>query len=136
MNPVSEHLRKLTALPLAAPLAGPSLGREQSRTRATFGLKTDTIRDKPLTDGIPGGGALFERAVTSTFSLLVDMRMQSYEQARADAEMVVACTQTGGIITCRSTNRLSQVYTRLSDKASAKKYTDLTREAPPPVRGE
>lgn len=66
----------------------------------------------------------------------LDIRMQNYEQARADGERAAACAQTGGIIDLQIYSLLSQVYTRLGDKALAKKYTDLTRETPPPVRGE
>jgi len=66
----------------------------------------------------------------------LDMRMHNYEQARVDGEKAAACTQDGGIIDLQIYSLLSQVYTRLGDKASAKKYTDLTRETPPPVRGE
>ena len=66
----------------------------------------------------------------------LDMRMQNYEQARADGERAAACTETGGIIDLQIYSLLSQVYTRLGDQALAKKYTDLTRETPPPVRGE
>ena len=66
----------------------------------------------------------------------LDMRMHNYEQARADSEKAAACTDDGGIIDLQIYSLLSQVYTRLGDKASAKKYADLTRETPPPVRGE
>jgi tetratricopeptide (TPR) repeat protein len=66
----------------------------------------------------------------------LDMRMHNYEQARADGEKAVACTEQGGIIDLQIYSLLSQVYTRLGDKALSKKYTDLTRETPPPVRGE
>jgi tetratricopeptide (TPR) repeat protein len=66
----------------------------------------------------------------------LDMRMQNYKLARADAEKAAACTQTGGIIDLQIYSLLSQVYTRLGQKELAKKYTDLTRETPPPVRGE
>jgi tetratricopeptide (TPR) repeat protein len=66
----------------------------------------------------------------------LDMRKQNYEQARADGERAAACTQTGGIIDLQIYGLLSQVYTRLGDKALAKKYTDLTRETPAPVHGE
>ena len=66
----------------------------------------------------------------------LDMRMQNYEQARADAEKAAACTQEGGIIDLQIYSLLSQVYARLGDAALAKKYMDLTRETPPPVRGE
>jgi tetratricopeptide (TPR) repeat protein len=66
----------------------------------------------------------------------LDMRMQNYQQARADAEKAAACTQQGGVIDLQIYSLLSQVYARLGDTALAKKYTDLTRETPPPVRGE
>jgi tetratricopeptide (TPR) repeat protein len=66
----------------------------------------------------------------------LDMRMQNYQQARADAEKAAACTQQGGVIDLQIYSLLSQVYARLGDTALAKKYADLTRETPPPVRGE
>ena len=66
----------------------------------------------------------------------LDMRMHNYEEARADGEKAAACTEQGGIIDLQIYSLLSQVYARLGDKALAKKYTDLTRETPPPVRGE
>jgi tetratricopeptide (TPR) repeat protein len=66
----------------------------------------------------------------------LDMRMQNFQQARADAEKAAACTQQGGIIDLQIYSLLSQVYARLGDTALAKKYTDLTRETPPPIRGE
>lgn len=66
----------------------------------------------------------------------LDMRMHNYEQARVDGEKAAACTEDGGIIDLQIYSLLSQVYTRLGDKASAKKYADLTRETAPPVRGE
>jgi tetratricopeptide (TPR) repeat protein len=66
----------------------------------------------------------------------LDMRMQSYEQARSDAEKAAACAQQGGVIDLQIYSLLSQVYARLGETALAKKYMDLTRETPPPVRGE
>jgi tetratricopeptide (TPR) repeat protein len=75
------------------------------------------------------GAVWYERAK-------LDMRMQNYPQARADAEKAAACTQRGGIIDLQIYSLLSQVYARLGETALAKKYTDLTRETPPPVRGE
>ena len=66
----------------------------------------------------------------------LDLRTRNYEQARADGEKAASCTQDGGIIDLQLYSLLSQVYTRLGDKVSAKKYSDLTRETPPPVRGE
>jgi tetratricopeptide (TPR) repeat protein len=66
----------------------------------------------------------------------LNLRMQDYQQARTDAEKAAACTQEGGIIDLQIYSLLSQVYARLGDAALAKKYMDLTRETPPPVRGE
>lgn len=66
----------------------------------------------------------------------LDMRTQNYQQARADAEKAAACTEQGGIIDLQIYSLLSQVYARLGDTTLAKKYMDLTRETPPPVRGE
>ena len=66
----------------------------------------------------------------------LDVRMHNYEQARADGEKAAASSQDGGIIDLQIYALLSQVYTRLGDKASAKRYAALTRETPPPVRGE
>lgn len=66
----------------------------------------------------------------------VELRMQNYQQARADAERAAACSQHAGIIDLQIYNLLSQVYARLGDTALAKKYMDLTRATPPPVRGE
>ncbi len=66
----------------------------------------------------------------------LNMRMQNYEQARSDAEKAAACQQQGGIIDLQIYSLLSQVYARLGETALAKKYMDLTRETPPPVRGE
>lgn len=74
-------------------------------------------------------GVWYERA-------RLDIRMHNYEQARMDGEKAAACTEEGGIIDLQIYSLLSQAYTRLGDKASAKKYADLTRETPPPVRGE
>jgi tetratricopeptide (TPR) repeat protein len=66
----------------------------------------------------------------------LDMRMQNYQQARSDAERAAACTQQGGVIDLQMYSLLGQVYARLGDTTLAKKYMDLTRETPPPVRGE
>jgi tetratricopeptide (TPR) repeat protein len=66
----------------------------------------------------------------------LDLRMQDYQQARTDAEKAAACKQQGGIIDLQIYSLLSQVYARLGETALAKKYIDLTRETPPPVRGE
>jgi tetratricopeptide (TPR) repeat protein len=66
----------------------------------------------------------------------LEMRMHNYRQAQADAEKAAACTQQGGIIDLQIYSLLSQVYARLGNTALAKKYMDLTRETPPPVRNE
>ena len=66
----------------------------------------------------------------------LNMRMQKYQQARTDAERAAACQQQGGVIDLQIYSLLSQVYARLGETALAKKYMDLTRETPPPVRGE
>jgi tetratricopeptide (TPR) repeat protein len=66
----------------------------------------------------------------------LDLRMQNYQQARADAEKAAACTQQGGILDLQIYSLLSQVYARVGDAALARKYADLTRATPPPVRGE
>jgi tetratricopeptide (TPR) repeat protein len=66
----------------------------------------------------------------------LEMRMQAYPQARADAEKAAACSQQRGIIDLQIYSLLSQVYARLGDTALAQKYADLTRKTPPPVRGE
>jgi tetratricopeptide (TPR) repeat protein len=66
----------------------------------------------------------------------LDMRMQNYQLARADAEKAAACTEQGGIIDLQIYSLLSQVYARLGERELAKKYMELTRETPPPVRAE
>ncbi|MBV9572983.1 MAG: tetratricopeptide repeat protein, partial [Acidobacteriales bacterium] len=66
----------------------------------------------------------------------LDMRLQNYQQARADGEKAATCIENGGIIDLQVYSLLSQVYTRLGEPALAKKYTDLTRATLPPVRGE
>jgi tetratricopeptide (TPR) repeat protein len=66
----------------------------------------------------------------------LEMRMHNYQQAQDDAEKAAACTQQGGIIDLQIYSLLSQVYARLGNTALARKYMDLTRETPPPVRSE
>jgi tetratricopeptide (TPR) repeat protein len=66
----------------------------------------------------------------------LNLRIQDYQQARTDAEKAAACKQQGGIIDLQIYSLLSQVYARLGETGLAKKYMDLTRETPPPVRGE
>jgi hypothetical protein len=62
--------------------------------------------------------------------------MQNYQQARSDAENAAACTQKGGIIDLQIYTLLTQVYERLGNADLARKYAELTRKTPPPVRGE
>ncbi len=93
---------------------------------------------------LSGSKRHLDRAVESTPEIRavwyerarVDLRMQNYEQARSDAERAAACTQTGGIIDLQLYSLLTQVYTRLGNTELAKKYADLTRDTPAPVRGE
>ena len=66
----------------------------------------------------------------------LDLRMQNYQQARLDGEKAAACVQQGGIIDLQIYTLLTQVYERLGDADLAKKYAELTRKTPPPVRGE
>jgi len=66
----------------------------------------------------------------------LNLRMHNYQQARTDAEKAAACKQQGGILDLQIYSLLSQVYARLGETALARKYMDLTRETPPPVRGE
>jgi predicted Zn-dependent protease len=66
----------------------------------------------------------------------LDLRMQNYQQARSDAENAAACTQKGGIIDLQIYTLLTQVYERLGNADLARKYAELTRKTPPPVRGE
>ena len=66
----------------------------------------------------------------------LEVRTQNFEQARTDAEKAAACTEQGGILDLQIYSLLSQIYARLGDTALAKKYMDLTRETPPPVRTE
>lgn len=93
---------------------------------------------------LSGSKRHLDRAVESTPEIgtvwyeraRLDLRMQNYEQARLDAEKAAACTQTGGIIDLQIYSLLTQVYTRLGNAELAKKYADLTRDTPAPVRGE
>src|SRR5256885_2496047 len=66
----------------------------------------------------------------------LDLRMQNYQQARLDGEKAAACVQQGGIIDLQIYTLLTQVYERLGNADLAKKYAELTRTTPPPVRGE
>ena len=66
----------------------------------------------------------------------LNLRMHNYQQARTDAEKAAACKQQGGILDLQIYSLLSQVYARLGETALARKYMRLTRETPPPVRGE
>jgi tetratricopeptide (TPR) repeat protein len=66
----------------------------------------------------------------------LDLRMQNYQQASLDGEKAAACVQQGGIIDLQIYTLLTQVYERLGNADLAKKYAELTRKTPPPVRGE
>jgi tetratricopeptide (TPR) repeat protein len=66
----------------------------------------------------------------------LDLRMQNYQQASLDGEKAAVCVQQGGIIDLQIYTLLTQVYERLGNADLAKKYAELTRKTPPPVRGE
>ena len=66
----------------------------------------------------------------------LNLRIKNYQQARTDAEKAAACQQQGGIIDLQIYSLLGQVYARLGETGLARKYMDLTRDTPPPVRSE
>lgn len=67
----------------------------------------------------------------------LDLRMKNYQQARTDAEKAADTEDPGHvIIDLQIYSLLEQVYARLGETELAKKYAQLTRSTPPPVRGE
>ena len=67
----------------------------------------------------------------------VNLRMKNYQQARADAEKAATIEDPAHvIIDLQLYSLLEQIYARLGETELAKKYADLTRATPPPVRGE
>jgi tetratricopeptide (TPR) repeat protein len=102
-------------------------GRFLAKRNDLSGSKRHLDRAVELTPQV--GAVWYERAK-------LNMQMQNYQQARLDAEKAATCAERGGVIDLQIYSLLSQVYARLGETALAKKYMDLTRETPPPVRGE
>jgi len=80
---------------------------------------------------VPGVRAVwYERAK-------LNLRMKNYQQARTDAEKAAATEDPAHVILdLQIYSLLAQVYSRLGEAGLAKKYIELTRETPPPVRKE
>ena len=67
----------------------------------------------------------------------LNLRMKNYSQARTDAEKAASIEDPAHvIIDLQLYSLLEQIYARLGETELARKYADLTRETPPPVRGE
>jgi len=73
-------------------------------------------------------GVWYERAK-------LNLRLKNYQQARTDAEKAASLEDSAdGILDLQIYNLLEQVYSRLGETALARKYAELSRETPPPVR--
>jgi len=67
----------------------------------------------------------------------LNLRMKNYQQARTDAEKAAATEDPAHVILdLQIYGLLAQIYSRLGETDLAKKYIELTRETPPPVRKE
>jgi tetratricopeptide (TPR) repeat protein len=67
----------------------------------------------------------------------LNLRMKNYPQARTDAEKAANLEDPAQvIIDLQLYSLLEQIYGRLGQTELAKKYAALTRDTPPPVRGE
>jgi Tfp pilus assembly protein PilF len=67
----------------------------------------------------------------------LNLRTKNYQQARTDAEKAAATDDPAHVILdLQIYSLLAQVYSRMGETDLAKKYADLTRETPPPVRKE
>lgn|SRR5487761_1366293 len=67
----------------------------------------------------------------------LDLRLHKYRQARSDGEKAASLTdQTGGIIDLQIYVLLERIYQRTGETALARKYAQLSRDTPPPVRKE
>jgi len=67
----------------------------------------------------------------------LNLRMKNYQQARTDAEKAASIADSAQvIIELQIYSLLEQIYARLGETELAKKYAELTRDTPPPVRGE
>lgn len=67
----------------------------------------------------------------------LDVLMRDFRTARQDAEKAASIADPGGlIIDLQIYTLLEQIYRRLGETELAKKYAELARATPPPVRGE
>ena len=67
----------------------------------------------------------------------LNLRMRNYQQARTDAEKAEATEDPAHVILdLQIYSLLGQVYARLGETGLARKYAELTRDTPPPVRKE
>jgi tetratricopeptide (TPR) repeat protein len=67
----------------------------------------------------------------------LNLRMKNYQQARSDAEKAAGTDDPAHVILdLQVYSLLGQIYARLGDTEMAKKYAQLTRDTPPPVRKE
>jgi tetratricopeptide (TPR) repeat protein len=67
----------------------------------------------------------------------LNLRMKNYSQARTDAEKAASLEDPAHvIIELQIYSLLEQIYARLGEADLARKYAELTRETPPPIRGE
>ncbi len=67
----------------------------------------------------------------------LNLRMNNYHQARSDAERAGAIVDPAHVILdLQIYSLLAQIYSRLGESDLAKKYIELTRDTPPPVRKE
>lgn len=67
----------------------------------------------------------------------LNLRMKNYQQARIDGERAAATEDPAHVILdLQIYSLLAQIYSRLGESDLAKKYVELTRDTPPPVRKE
>jgi tetratricopeptide (TPR) repeat protein len=67
----------------------------------------------------------------------LNLRIKNYQQARTDAEKAATIDDPAHVILdLQIYGLLAQIYSRLGETDLAKKYIELTRETPPPVRKE
>jgi len=67
----------------------------------------------------------------------LNLRMKNYQQARTDGEKAAVTEDPAHVILdLQIYSLLAQVYSRLGETDLARKYVELTRETPPPVRKE
>jgi len=67
----------------------------------------------------------------------LNLRMKNYQQARTDAEKAAATEDPAHVILdLQIYSLLAQVYARVGETDLAKKYAELTRDTPPPIRKE